>query len=122
MAFRFHTLRRLKEDARLEKLAADRGYDSAAKMTYELYDGGASLHFLSELYQITQYMLVRKMKQWGIEIRSPGGPNNKKIFLTDDLVREVSRDGIPAVSARLGVTEHRLAEVMNEWKKHSGQK
>ena len=88
----------------LERLAQETGYPDYRTLLYELYVvQRIGLYELAARCHM-HYRRVRKhLIRFGIQVRGRGGANNVKIVLTPQLLREVMKDGIPAVADRLGV-------------------
>lgn len=105
----------------LEDLAAKQGYPSYKDMLHELYVvQGKGLHEIAAMCHVFYRRTRKHLLRFGIPIRARGGPNNVKVVLTDVLVQEIIRDGVPAVAERLGVTDGvlrlRLAQYVNSKK------
>lgn len=106
--------------AELETLALRMGYPSYKDMLYELYV--VQEKTLVEIAAMCHVYWKRTRKhciRFGIEIKERGRTSRRtKIVVTDALVQEVTRDGVPAVAARLGITDtvlrHRLNEYVNK--------
>lgn len=93
----------------LELHARKCGFESYKAFLHEHYVvRNVSLIELAEMLHIHTQRVRKHLLRYGIAIRGRGGPNNCRVVLTPALVSEVIRDGIPAVSERLGVTQHVL--------------
>lgn len=105
-----------REEARLLRIALDRGYDSIESMLRDMYmEQGLSLHDLQESLFMSVWALRRRLHRMGVSLRSRGGPNNMLVAITRELVEEALRDGIVAVAERQGVTVHVLSQRMKKW-------
>lgn len=100
----------------LERIAAEQGFESSAAMLYELYVvRRMSLNELSDLLLLSVWDLRAKIAAEGITLRSRGGKNNVKLEITEEFVREVSKHGIPAVAARLGLDYCTVRSALVRW-------
>jgi transposase-like protein len=59
---------------------------------------------IAEKLDVSRHALRSTLCRLGIEIRGRGGPNNKKLAITDELVEEIRVDGIAAVAKKLGLS------------------
>lgn len=80
------------------------GYESPTKMWEDLYEGKKlSLVQIQRKLGVSRNVIRHELVKAGIVSRTRGGPNNKKIVITDDLIDEVKKIGITAVAKRLGL-------------------
>lgn len=88
----------------LDKLAREAGYVDYVGLLHDLYETkGMGLVELAERCHIAIPRLKRHLARYKIPLHKRGGANNVKIVLTQALIDEATRDGVPAVAARLGV-------------------
>lgn len=95
------------------KLAGFPDYKSLLQQRYQVEC--VSLQDLAENLHISQPRLKKHLEKYGIPLRKRGGANNVKIVLTAELIQEIARDGIPAVSMRLGVESSVLYARIRRW-------
>ena len=94
----------------LEQCALQLEQSSVQEMLYELYVvRDLSLHEIATQLSVSPWSVRRYLLAAGITLRRPGGRNNIKVELTQELLDEVSRDGITAVAMRLGVDRTNFA-------------
>lgn len=104
----------------LEQLAQERGYSSYYELLYDMYVmKGMSLHAVGESLHIYDRRVRKHLLRFGIAIRGKGGPNNVKVELTEDLLREINVNGISVVADRMGVSYQSL---LDRLKRHYGPK
>lgn len=88
----------------LEKMAKAAGYEDYKTLLYQLYTTqGMSISELSQRLLISQPRVRQHLLHYKLPIRGKGGANNVKVVMTDTLLREIMRDGVPIVAQRLGV-------------------
>lgn len=98
----------------LESVARNAGYEDFKSLLHDYYVvQRVGLTTLAERLHIAVPRLKRHLKRFGIEVHGRGGANNTKIVVTPELVREVTRDGIPAVARRLGISITALLRQLN---------
>lgn len=101
---------------KLNDAAVSQGYENAYTMLYELYVvDRVSLYKLADKLVVPVLQLRTHLKDLGIRMRPRGGPNNKIIEITPEIIEEVSRHGIKAVSARLGAQDATFRQRLREW-------
>jgi hypothetical protein len=74
-----------------------------------------SLVEIGERLHVSWPRVRKHLVRYGISVRGPGGPNNVLIVVTNELIQEIARDGIPAAAARLGVQENVLYARIRRW-------
>lgn len=100
-----------------ERVASDRGHDSVQHLFYDLYiRQGLSIDAVAEELHIGPQTTKRWLKKLGIQLRPRGGAQNVKITFTPELVEEITRDGVTAVSLRLGVDRTTLLHHLRRMK------
>lgn len=110
-------IRMTRERKRLEEVANTRGYESADKMLHDMYVvQRIPVHKIAEQLFTPMWTLRKRFDELGIKIRTRGGPNNVKVDITPELLGEISRDGIPAVSERLGIDMSTLYARLKDYK------
>jgi transposase len=86
-------------------LATKLGYADEVSMWQDLYTAkGLSVKQLSKKLDISRNTVRLALEDSGIEMRPRGGPNNKKLDITDALVEEIRQKGISAVAKELGLS------------------
>jgi DNA-binding transcriptional ArsR family regulator len=100
----------------LENVAKHAGFSDYKSLLEQWYKiDGVSLEELAERLHISQLRVRKHLARYGIPLRKRGGANNVKVVLTNALLKEIAKDGIPAVSTRLGVSEGRLYTRIQQW-------
>lgn len=107
---------------RMDRLAREKGYETAAKMLYEMYEvQHMSLEDIRETLLIPHWTLRKILtEELGITIHPKGGRNNVLIEITPELIEEVSRDGITATARGLGVHPVALRIRLQDWYERTG--
>lgn len=87
-----------------ETLALTLGYDSPLEMWTDLYvTRKLSIAQLSRKLDVSRNTVRDSIRRAGIKLKGRGGPNNRRLIVTDELVEEIRRDGISTVAKRLEI-------------------
>ena len=88
----------------LEKMARAAGYVDYRDLLQSLYTvQELTLYELSRRCMISIPRLQGHMRRFNIPQRPKGRTRPPKVVFTPELLQEIARDGVPAVSRRLGV-------------------
>lgn len=89
---------------RLDEVLRLSPYDSVEHMLRDLYEVQRwSIPKLMQHLGLAEVTVKSLLRHFGIKTRTRGGANNVKVVLTEELIAEISRDGVTAVALRLGV-------------------
>lgn len=100
----------------LENVARRAGYAEYKDLLVDWYVvQRLALLDIAERLHVTQQRVRKHLVRFGITIRGKGGANNVKVVLTQALLEEVAKDGIPAVAMRLGVAQPVLYARIRAW-------
>lgn len=107
-------LRLLLDD--LERAARRAGFeDLKALLTQWYVIEGMSLIEVGERLHIHENRVRKHLARYGIPLRHRGGAHIIQLVITDDLVNEIARDGIPLVADRLGLEHTVLYTRIRRW-------
>lgn len=82
--------------------ASQLGYDSPQAMFRDLYvTKHLSIAQIETKLDVSRNVIKEQLLKAGIPKRKPGGPNNAKVVLTQELLDEIRKDGVRAVADRL---------------------
>lgn len=92
-----------------EVLASRLGYRNEVALWEDLYvTKGLSLSQISRKLDVSRNVIRLALARAGIPPRKRGGPNNARVVLTQELIDEIRRDGLPTVARRLGLSHSTL--------------
>ena len=87
-----------------EPVAKQLGYETEKDMWVDLYSTKKlSIQQLAEKLDIGRNTVRDALERYEIPIRPRGGPNNRRLFLTDDILEKVKQNGVAATARELGV-------------------
>lgn len=88
----------------LDQLARSAGYEDYKSALHELYvTQGLGLAQLASRFNISQGRVRRHLARFEIPLHGRGGLQHRKVIVTQELLQEIAREGVPAVAAKLGV-------------------
>lgn len=97
-------------------LAQNTGYENRAQMLYQMYViDRVPIERIAHILVTPMWSLRKQFDEFQIEVRTRGGRNNVKVEVTEELVAEASRDGVPTVAARIGVDPVTLGLRLKRW-------
>jgi transposase len=85
-----------------DKIAADLNYPGEREMWRALYRK-LSVTQLSQRFAVSVNTVRKELHKHGIEARKPGGPNNQKITLDDDMILACRQRGVITVAKERGL-------------------
>lgn len=101
---RFHLIRLTRERVKLERLAREQGLDGIAGLLYDMYVvKGMSIEKIAKTLVTPIWSLRKMFDEFEIPVNLRGGPNAQKFDVTQELIEEVSKIGVSATAARLGL-------------------
>lgn len=103
----------------LELIAKRHGFESYRDLLHELYVvHRQGMIPIAQRLNISQARVRKHLLRFGFTLRGRGGRNNIRVAFTQQLIDEITRDGIPAVASRMGIAQSVLHVRM---KKHDDE-